>query len=267
MAHLPTLATQIMHDMDVESLTSRLQQARAPRQPLAQPLAPPQLSEPPPSNVSTSARESTPSGSAVAKSWVEQFSGSSENSLSLSAGDIATTSAEQTLSLPTHSVPPTTDTDVDTRSETGAGATTEFHSLPTDNGDADADRSEGTGPGRDELESLVEAEVNVDPNGVQEQGSVSEKMDAKSDSLMSVPETSSQASGSSASKESAVVRQFGVICVIYSLCFVLQMVNLDYANHTPFAETFPPPPPLSNKEKLALWKELTTLSRRLGLDS
>lgn len=258
MAHLPTLATQIMHDMDVESLISRLQQARAPRQPLAQPLAPPQLSEPPPSNVSTSAPESVPSSSNIAKSWVERFSGSSENSLSLSAGDIATTSAEQTLSLPTHSLPPTTDTDVDARSEVGAGATTEFHSLPTDNGDADAERSDAGG-GRYELESLVEAEVNVDPNGVQEHGSVSERMDAKSDSLMSVPETGSQASGSSVSKESGVVCQFHST-VVLSLSFGFQMINLNYTLHTPSAETFPPPPPLSNKEKLALWKELTILS-------
>ncbi|KAH7337403.1 Peroxin-3 [Rhizoctonia solani] len=249
MAHLPTLATQVMSDMDVESLISRLQQARAPRQPLEQPLAPPQLSEPPPSNVSTSARDSEPQSSNVAKSWVEQFSASSENSLSLSAGDIATASAEQSLSLPTHSVP-TTGTDADARSETGAGATTEFHSLPTDNGDADLERSsEGFGGARDELESIIEAGVNVDPNVAHEQGSASERMDAKSDSLMSVPETSSQASGSSADKESAV------------------MVNLDYAEPTPSAETFPAPPPLSNKEKLALWKELTTLTFTRALTS
>ncbi|CUA72778.1 peroxin-3 [Rhizoctonia solani] len=249
MAHLPTLATQVMSDMDVESLISRLQQARAPRQPLSQPLAPPQLSDPPPSNVSTSARDSEPPSSNVAKSWVEQFSASSENSLSLSAGDIATASAEQTLSLPTHSAPPTS-TDTDTQSETGAGATTEFHSLPTDNGDADLERSsEGLEGARDELESIIDADVNVDPNVVQEQGSASERMDAKSDSLMSVPETSSQASGSSADKDSAV------------------MVNLDYTNPTPSAETFAAPPPLSNKEKLALWKELTTLTFTRALTS
>ncbi|CAE6496422.1 unnamed protein product [Rhizoctonia solani] len=250
MAHLPTLATQVMSDMDVESLISRLQQARAPRQPLAQPLAPPQLSEPPPSNVSTSARDSEPPSSNIAKSWVEQFSVSSENSLSLSAGDIATASAEQSLSLPTHSVPPTTGTDVDTQSEAGAGATTEFHSLPTDNGDADLERSsEGLGGARDELESIIEADVNVDPNVVHVQGSPSERMDAKSDSLMSVPETSSQASSSSADKDSAV------------------MVNLDYADPTPSAGTFPVPPPLSNKEKLALWKELTILTFTRALTS
>ncbi|CAE6484871.1 unnamed protein product [Rhizoctonia solani] len=249
MAHLPTLATQVMSDMDVESLISRLQQARAPRQPLSQPLAPPQLSDPPPSNVSTSARDSEPPSSNVAKSWVEQFSASSENSLSLSAGDIATTSAEQTLSFPTHSAPPTS-TDTDTQSETGAGATTEFHSLPTDNGDADLERSsEGLEGARDELESIIDADVNVDPNVVREQGSTSERMDAKSDSLMSVPETSSQASGSSADKDSAV------------------MVNLDYTNPTPSAETFAAPPPLSNKEKLALWKELTTLTFTRALTS
>ncbi|QRV85005.1 peroxisomal biogenesis factor 3 [Ceratobasidium sp. AG-Ba] len=186
MAHLPTLATQIMHDMDVESLISRLQQARAPRQPLAQPiLAPPRLPDPPPSNVSTSAGQETSSN--VAKSWVEQFSASSDQSLSLSAGDVATTSADRSLSLPTHSLPPTTETDVDARSES--------------RGDAQM-----------------------------------------SESLMSVPETSSQASGSSSSadKDSAV------------------MVNLDYAP-TPLAESFPPPPPLSAKEKLALWKELMVL--------
>ncbi|KAG8687553.1 peroxin [Ceratobasidium sp. 423] len=250
MAHLPTLATQVMSDMDVESLISRLQQARAPRQPLAQPLAPPPLSEPPPSNVSTSARDSEPPPSNVAKSWVEQLSVSSENSLSLSAGDIATASAEQSLSLPTHSAPPTTGTDVDTQSEMGAGATTEFHSLPTDNGDADLERSsEGLGGARDELESIIEADVNVDPNVAHEQGSVSERMDAKSDSLMSAPETSSQASGSSADKESAV------------------MVNLDYADPTPSAGNFPAPPPLSNQEKLALWKELTILTFTRALTS
>ncbi|EUC61530.1 peroxin-3 protein [Rhizoctonia solani AG-3 Rhs1AP] len=250
MAHLPTLATQVMSDMDVESLISRLQQSRAPRQPLAQPLAPPQLSDPPPSNVTTSARESEPPISNVAKSWVEHFSASSENSLSLSAGDVATTSAEQTLSLPTHSIPPTTGTDVDTQSEAGVGATTEFHSLPTDNGDADLERSsEGLEGARDELESIIEADINVDPNAVREQGSASERMDAKSDSLMSVPETSSQASGSSLDKDSAV------------------MVNLDYAEPTPSAETFPAPPPLSNKEKLALWKELTTLTFTRALTS
>ncbi|CAE6436157.1 unnamed protein product [Rhizoctonia solani] len=247
MAHLPTLATQIMNDMDVESLISRLQQSRAPRQPLAQPLAPPQLSDPPPSNVSTSARDSAPQSSNVTKSWVEQFSASSENSLSVSIGDIATTSAEQSLSLPTHSVPPTTETDVDTQSETGAGATTEFHSLPTDNGDPDLERSpEDVGTGQDELESIIEADINIDPNGVPEQGSISGRTDTKSDSLMSVPETSSQASGSSADKESAV------------------MVNLDYP---PSAENFPVPPPLSNKEKLALWKELTTLTFTRALTS
>ncbi|KDN42029.1 hypothetical protein RSAG8_07074, partial [Rhizoctonia solani AG-8 WAC10335] len=235
MAHLPTLATQVMSDMDVESLISRLQQARPPRQPLSQPLAPPQLSDPPPSNVSTSARNSEPPSSNVAKSWVEQFSVSSENSLSLSAGDVATASAEQKL---------------DTQSETGAGAMTEFHSLPTDNGDADLERSsEGLGGGRDELESIMEADVNIDPNVVHEQGSGSERMDAKSDSLMSVPETSSQASGSSAGKDSAV------------------MVNLDYPDPTPSVETFPAPPPLSNKEKLALWKELTTLTFTRALTS
>ncbi|KAF8688663.1 Peroxin-3, partial [Rhizoctonia solani] len=247
MAHLPTLATQIMNDMDVESLISRLQQSRAPRQPLAQPLAPPQLSEPPPSNVSTSARDSVPPNSNDAKSWVEQFSASSENSLSLSAGDVATTSAEQSLSLPTHSVPPTTGTDIDTQSETGAGATTEFHSLPTDNGDADVERSpEDAGGPRDELESIIEADVNIDPNGIPEQGSISGGTDTKSDSLMSVPETSSQASGSSADKDSAV------------------MVNLDYP---PSTENFPTPPPLSNKEKLALWKELTILTFTRALTS
>ncbi|KAG9083541.1 peroxin [Ceratobasidium sp. UAMH 11750] len=58
---------------------------------------------------------------------------------------------------------------------------------------------------------------------------------------MSVPETSSQASGSSTGKDSGV------------------MVNLDYAT-TPMAESFPVPPPLSAKEKLALWKELTILT-------
>ncbi|KAJ1301311.1 hypothetical protein OPQ81_003713 [Rhizoctonia solani] len=249
MAHLPTLATQVMTDMDVETLISRLQQARAPRQPLAQPLAPPQLSEPPPSNVSTSARDSEPPSSNVAKSWVEQFSASSENSLSLSAGDIATTSAEQTLSLPTHSAPTTTGTDVDAQSETGAGATTEFHSLPTDNGDADFERSsEGLGGPQDELESIIEANVNIEPNAVHDHGSPSERMDAKSDSLMSVPETSSQASGSSADKESAV------------------MINLDYSDPVPSAEASAPPP-LSSKEKLALWKELTILTFTRALTS
>jgi hypothetical protein len=208
MAHLPTMATQIMNDMDVESLISRLQQSRAPRQPLAQPLAPPQLSDPPTSNVSTSARDSAPQSSSVAKSWVEQFSAPSENSLSVSIGEIGTTSAEQSLSLPTHSAPPTTETDVDAQSETGAGATTEFHSLPTDNGDADLEGSpDDAGAGRDELESIIEADINIDPNGVPEQGSVSGRTDTKSDSLMSVPETSSQASGSSADKDSAVVCQ------------------------------------------------------------
>ncbi|CAE6475298.1 unnamed protein product, partial [Rhizoctonia solani] len=221
--------------------------SRAPRQPLAQPLAPPQLSEPPPSNVSTSARDSVPPNSNDAKSWVEQFSASSENSLSLSAGDIATTSAEQSLSLPTHSVPPTTGTDIDTQSETGAGATTEFHSLPTDNGDADVERSpEDAGGPRDELESIIEADININPNSIPEQGSISGGTDTKSDSLMSVPETSSQASGSSADKDSAV------------------MVNLDYP---PSTENFPTPPPLSNKEKLALWKELTILTFTRALTS
>lgn len=209
MAHLPTLATQIMHDMDVESLISRLQQARAPRQPLAQPLlAPPRLPDPPPSNVSTSAAPESDSN--VGKSWVEQFSAPSEQSLSLSAGDIATASAEQTLSLPTHSLPPTTETDLDARSETGAGATTEFHSLPTDNGDVDMDRS-SSDSGRDELESVPEAAAEA-PVG--EQGSVSSRAaDEKSESLMSVPETSSQASGSSVDKDSAVV------CMIFRHSF------------------------------------------------
>ncbi|QRW13582.1 peroxisomal biogenesis factor 3 [Ceratobasidium sp. AG-Ba] len=234
MAHLPTLATQIMHDMDVESLISRLQQARAPRQPLAQPiLAPPRLPDPPPSNVSTSAGQETSSN--VAKSWVEQFSASSDQSLSLSAGDVATTSADRSLSLPTHSLPPTTETDVDARSETGAGATTEFHSLPTDNGDAEV---LDVGRDRDEMESVPEEVAAVRDESVSSRG------DAQmSESLMSVPETSSQASGSSSSadKDSAV------------------MVNLDYAP-TPLAESFPPPPPLSAKEKLALWKELMVLT-------
>ncbi|KAG8732875.1 peroxin, partial [Ceratobasidium sp. 428] len=246
MAHLPTLATQIMHDMDVESLISRLQQARAPRQPLAQPiLAPPRLPDPPPSNVSTSAaQESTPSTSHMAKSWVEQFSSSSDQSFSLSAGDIASASADRSLSLPTHSLPPTTESDIDLRSETGAGATTEFHSLPTDNGDADMDRSSSSDAGRDELESVPDGAVEADANANQDVGreSVSSRGDAQmSESLMSVPETSSQTSGSSTGKESAV------------------MVNLDYAA-TPSAESLPAPPPLSAKEKLALWKELTVLT-------
>ncbi|KAG8735443.1 peroxin [Ceratobasidium sp. 414] len=245
MAHLPTLATQIMHDMDVESLISRLQQARAPRQPLAQPVLASRLPDPPPSNVSTSAaQESVPSSSHVAKSWVEQFSASSDKSLSLSAGDIATMSADRTMSLPTHSLPPTTETDVDLRSETGAGATTEFHSLPTDNGDADVDRSSGSDSGRDELESVPDGVIEPDVNANRDAGreSVSSPGDVQmSESLMSVPETSSQTSGSSTGKESAV------------------MVNLDYAT-TPSAESFPAPPPLSAKEKLALWKELTILT-------
>lgn len=208
MAHLPTLATQIMHDMDVESLISRLQQARAPRQPLAQPLlAPPRLPDPPPSNVTTSAAPESTSESNVGKSWVEQFSAPSEQSLSLSAGDVATTSAEQSLSLPTHSLPPTTETDPDARSETGAGATTEFHSLPTDNGDADMDRS-ASESGRDEMESVPDGAAEDAANQAGEQGSVSSRAgdEKMSDSLMSVPETASQASGSSVDKDSAVVR-------------------------------------------------------------
>ncbi|KAF8597589.1 hypothetical protein BDV93DRAFT_369641 [Ceratobasidium sp. AG-I] len=254
MAHLPTLATQIMHDMDVESLISRLQQARAPRQPLAQPLlAPPRLPDPPPSNVSISATPesaSNQSESNVGKSWVEQFSAPSEQSLSLSAGDVATTSVEQTLSLPTHSLPPTTETDPDARSETGAGATTEFHSLPTDNGDADLDRS-ASESGRDELESVPDAVAEEAANQVREQGSGSSRSgdEGVSESLMSVPETSSQASGSSADKDSAV------------------MVNLDYSSNPTSAESFPAPPPLTNQEKLALWKELTILTFTRALTS